>query len=1052
MGHWLLEVLGENRTQAIKLANQIQIFKEFEDSPVIKDISLIRSTAETLEMVVLDLVTEENTFSDVVKLNEMRSCASDAFRLFRSLPQFDDPLENAINILRASSLAVLGDMGADAARLLREEGWPELPINSEDWGKRTWSTIIDIWLRLIRKEGWQDRDLVLERVASLRNSQEILESQFLKGQDPILAKGIAFELIGLYHLAKAAEVLALYITDGVVDGKYQIHQLLEIHFDRISAICEHSQLLDLEPLARLLTACSRQMADNSIWTVTRSVNSQVRKFVEELVNRGRGNRAIFDVFPPQRQTLYEKGLLGSSRRAIVLSLPTSSGKTLIAQFRILQALNQFDYDEGWVAYIAPTRTLVNQITRRLRRDFEPLNIVVEQVSPALDIDNIEAELLQEKEQKFRVLVTTPEKLDLMLRQGWEEKIGRPLTLVIVDEAHNIQSVNRGLKLELLLATINNECEKAQFLLLTPFIQNSKEISKWLGGINSDDISLSFDWQPNDRIIGIVQAKKGDAINKRSFDYRLEMELVQTTKNTLFIENNLPLDSNKKIAPTYSKVLNQTSLAAVTAQQLSKRGPLIIMHMNPQFVWGLAEKLKIEENLSPFVSEKIKLVQDFLTFEFGSEFSLINLLSYGIGVHHSGLSDDVRALMEWLFECNELKFLVATTTIAQGVNFPITGVVMASHQYPYGIDMPPEDFWNIVGRAGRIDQNNLGIVAMVAQDQERVNSLHEFINKQTGELNSALLTLVRETRGDISNLGQIVYKDPQWSSFVQYIVHSYRQMGRPEHYTNEIEQILRGTLGFEKLRKEDSRLANQLLDGVNNYTRELQNPNLPLKLVDTTGFSLETVKSVLQNIHNQGINPSLVLQNSLFNQDNRILQNLMGVLIKVPELRKNFQEITLNRPNNEENLAVILKEWVNGSSIPEIASRYFMEEGNDSTTAITKCGTVLYGKLTQTAAWGLGAIFAMLGGNLDDEQKRDLNNFPSQVYYGVNETPALTLRLLGIPRAAAIPLSHTIEDSLDQPIHSVRNFIRNMDEEIWSTSLGKERGGIYKKVWEILEGI
>ena len=74
-----------------------------------------------------------------------------------------------------------------------------------------------------------------------------------------------------------------------------------------------------------------------------------------------------------------------------------------------------------------------------------------------------------------------------------------------------------MKLELLLATINNECQHAQFLLLTPFISNAREVARWLGGTNSDDVSLSVDWQPNDRLIGIVQAQKGDALNKGSFD-------------------------------------------------------------------------------------------------------------------------------------------------------------------------------------------------------------------------------------------------------------------------------------------------------------------------------------------------------------------------------------------------------------------------------------------------------------------------------------------------------------------------------------------------------
>ena len=217
-------------------------------------------------------------------------------------------------------------------------------------------------------------------------------------------------MIGLYHLAKAAEIFAHYMTDGVVDGKYQIQELLDTHFDRVLAVCRQTRMIQLEPLAILLSASASQMAENSIWTVTRAVNSRVSDFVENLVARGRGDKAIFDVLPPQRRVLAEKGLLGSSRRAVVVSLPTSSGKTMIAEFRILQALNQFDRERGWIAYLVPTRALVNQISRQLRRDLSDLGINVEQISPALEIDNIESELLcqSDPENEFRILVTTPE--------------------------------------------------------------------------------------------------------------------------------------------------------------------------------------------------------------------------------------------------------------------------------------------------------------------------------------------------------------------------------------------------------------------------------------------------------------------------------------------------------------------------------------------------------------------------------------------------------------------------------------------------------------------
>ena len=355
MSHWLLDTLTDARQEALKQAERAQLFKELLNLSSEVNYELIQRTAEALEIVVLDLAMED-IYTCEEKQKELKFAAADAFKLLRVLPQPTESLDAGKFLLRAGTLAVLGDKGSDAARWMREKPWPDLPMDSDDWSRRTWATIIDVWLRLIRKQGWSDRDAVLEQISRLRAAQSDFEQTYLQEREPAHAKATALELIGLYHLAKAAEIFAYYITDGVVDGKYQIHQLLETHFDRVLAVCKYARMIDLEPLSRLLAASASQMAENSIWTVTRAVNSRVSQFVRSLVDRGRGDRAIFDVLPPQRRTLAEKGLLGSSRRAVVVSLPTSSGKTLIAEFRLLQALNQFDHEQGWVAYLAPTRT------------------------------------------------------------------------------------------------------------------------------------------------------------------------------------------------------------------------------------------------------------------------------------------------------------------------------------------------------------------------------------------------------------------------------------------------------------------------------------------------------------------------------------------------------------------------------------------------------------------------------------------------------------------------------------------------------------------------
>lgn len=152
--------------------------------------------------------------------------------------------------------------------------------------------------------------------------------------------------------------------------------------------------------------------------------------------------------------------------------------------------------------------MVNQITIRLRRDLDSLGIKVEQATPAFELDGFEEELLAIPD-SFDVLVTTPEKLDLLMRSdAINQKNNRPLGLVIFDEAHNLGDGKRGLRSELVLAMINRESPDTHFLLLTPFVPNAQGLATWLDSERSKSItpSLSVDWQPNDRLLALVYPK------------------------------------------------------------------------------------------------------------------------------------------------------------------------------------------------------------------------------------------------------------------------------------------------------------------------------------------------------------------------------------------------------------------------------------------------------------------------------------------------------------------------------------------------------------------
>src|SRR5690606_29949885 len=169
-----------------------------------------------------------------------------------------------------------------------------------------------------------------------------------------------------------------------------------------------------------------------------------------------------------------------------------------------------------------------------------------------------------------------------------------------------------------------------------------------------------------------------------------------------------------------------------------------------------------------------------------------------------------------------------------------------------------------------------------------------------------------------------------------------------------------------------------------------------------GFSLQSIVTVLANRGSLG--SESWDRDRLFREGDRTLQDMMGVLLSVPELRENLKAVLGKQGLDGNKLALILKDWVNGEEVTAIAERYFQDRGADATTALTKCGQNLFGKLAQTSAWGLNALLAITGSDMTDDERSRVVNLPSQVFYGVATDGAVALRLLGVPRRAATPLA------------------------------------------------
>ncbi len=504
-----------------------------------------------------------------------------------------------------------------------------------------------------------------------------------------------------------------------------------------------------------------------------------------------------------------------------------------------------------------------------------------------------------------------------------------------------------------------------------------------------------------------------------------------------------------------------------AKVFSKRGTSIAVAQKISDAWSIARK--VAADLDPYVQihNDIQLVQRFLATEISKDFELIDMLSKGVVVHHAGLPAEALSLIEWLTEAGRVRVMCATTTIAQGLNFPVSSVFLATRKFPYGKEMSHRAFWNLAGRAGRIGHDSVGVVGIAAGSQP--NEIRQYVNGATVALVSRLEEMLNELQaaGNLANLSAVI-KEEQWTDFRSYIAHLWNEKRNLDAVIGEAEQLLRNTYGFGSLRAKADQAsqekANALLEATKGYVRRLAEHPENASLADVTGFSPEGVRSILLDLKN--LENKLILadweSSSLFgDQAQSVLPTLMGIMMRVPQLQDGLRDIS--KGNSHRKLADITQAWVTGSPIESIAKTYF--EGNTLTDQISKACRAVYRDLANNGAWGLSALSKMPTSglefeNMTDEAKRRLNNLPAMLYHGVQTEEAVLMRMNSVPRSIAERAGKDFRaqtDGGDDVALSPRKageYLKTLTTEDWA-KLKPEKsvlsGEDYLKVWKMLSG-
>ncbi|CDP17715.1 unnamed protein product [Coffea canephora] len=382
---------------------------------------------------------------------------------------------------------------------------------------------------------------------------------------------------------------------------------------------------------------------------------------------------------------------------ILVCAPTGAGKTNIAMIAILHEIKHhfrdgyLHKDEFKIVYVAPMKALAAEVTSTFSHRLSPLNIIVRELTGDMQLTKNELEETQ-------MIVTTPEKWDVITRKSSDMSLSMLVKLLIIDEVHLLND-DRGPVIEALVARTLRQVESTQSMIrivgLSATLPNYLEVAQFLR-VNTETGLFFFD--SSYRPVPLAQQYIG--ISEHNFLARVEL-LNEICYNKVVV--SLKQGHQAMVFVHSRKDTGKTAEKLVELARKYEDLELFRNYSHPQFELKKARKKKYFANSAGlYIESRNKEVVD--------------LFENGIGIHHAGMLRADRGLTERLFSEGLLKVLVCTATLAWGVNLPAHTVVIKGTQIydPKAggwRDLGMLDVMQIFGRAGRpqFDKSGEGII-------------------------------------------------------------------------------------------------------------------------------------------------------------------------------------------------------------------------------------------------------------------------------------------------------------------------------------------------------
>ena len=387
------------------------------------------------------------------------------------------------------------------------------------------------------------------------------------------------------------------------------------------------------------------------------------------------------LYPPQEDAVKAGVLDGKS---VLVSVPTASGKTLIA---MLAAISHLSKNKSKVIYLTPLRALASEKFEEFKK-LEKINGSKIKVAISTGDSNSTDNKLDDAD----VIILTNETMDAMMtfQKSWIYEIG----LVVSDEIHLIGDSGRGPTLEMILTRLKTGYvgKKPQIVALSATISNSSLLAEWL-----DCKLVESEWRPvplSEAVYSNHTITNQDRVESEgNLDKKRE---TRHSKPAIGLGLDIVENGAQSLIFTMtraSSVATATEAGKFVAEQLKKD--------------ELEKLIKISKTILPRETEdQTKLVK-----------KLADAVKNGTAFHHAGLDQRCRTIVETEFKNGNIKLLTATPTLAAGVNLPARRVIISSvFRFGPNGNAPISilEYKQMCGRAGRPQYDDEGESIIVAK--------------------------------------------------------------------------------------------------------------------------------------------------------------------------------------------------------------------------------------------------------------------------------------------------------------------------------------------------